>query len=135
MPFSTTEAFIVAAESQLGARLPHAFRTYLITSNGGEIDAANDRWLIHPVFDATDRKRAARSASHIVHETQQARSWRGFPPRGVAFASNGSDDHLVFMPDPQDTGQLGSAVFLWQHETASLTQVAEAFDELQCGVS
>ena len=130
MAFPTTEAFIATGESQLGVRLPDAFRAYLITSNGGEIDAANDSWLIHPVFDDTDRKRAARSASHIVHETQQARSWVGFPTQGVAFASNGSGDYLVFLPNPKDRRRLGSAVFLWQHETRTLTQVAEAFDDL-----
>jgi len=130
MPFPTIESFIAAAEAQLGVRFPDAFRTYLIASNGGEIDAADESRLIHPVFDDSDRKRAARSASHIVYETRQARSWAGFPAQGVAFASNGSGDHLAFLPDPGDTQRLGSVVFLWQHETRALTQVAEAFDEL-----
>ena len=130
MPFSTTETFIAAAEAQLDVRFPDEFRTYLIASNGGEVEAVNDSWLIHPVFDDTDRKRTARSASHIVSETHEARSWVGFPPQGVAFASNGSGDHLVFLPNPKDTKRLGSAVFLWQHETRTLTQAAEAFDDL-----
>jgi len=128
--FPTTEARIAAAEAQLGVRLPDALRAYLIASNGGEIEAADDGWLIHPVFDDSDRKRAGRSASHIVNETRQARAWVGFPPRGVAFASNGSGDHLAFLPDPEDSQRLGPAVYLWQHETRMLTRVAEAFDDL-----
>lgn len=134
MPFSTTEAIIAAAEVQLGLQFPEAFRAYLVASNGGEIDTANDSWRIHPVFDDTDRKRAARSASHIVNETRQARAWLGFPPDAVAFASNGSGDHLVFLPDPKDVKRLGSAVFLWQHETRTLSQTAESFDGLQLGI-
>lgn len=130
MPFPTTEEFIRQAESQLGIRLPQDFRAYLIASNGGELEAVEDSWQLHPVFDSSDRKRAARTASHIVQETQQARAWAGFPSNAVAFASNGSGDFLVFLPEPKTPGALDDAVYVWRHETRDVMRVAASFGEL-----
>jgi hypothetical protein len=115
MAFPTTEDRVAAAEVQLGIRLPSGYRTRLMSQNGGEMEAADDDWLVFPVFDGSDRKRASRSANHIVRETQQAATWPGFPEGAVAIASNGTGDLLVFLA--RDKGQLDGRVQYWSHET------------------
>jgi hypothetical protein len=119
MAFPTTEDRIVAAETQLGIRLPDGFRNRLMSQNGGEVEADDDDWTVFPVFDSSDRKRASRSANHIVRETQQAATWPGFPERAVAIASNGTGDLLVFLP--RDKLQLDGRVQCWSHETQKCT--------------
>jgi hypothetical protein len=119
MAFPTTEDRIVAAETQLGTRLPAGYRIRLIAQNGGEIEADDDDWSVFPVFDSSDRKRASRSANHIVRETQQAATWPGFPKGAVAIASNGTGDLLVFLA--RDEHQLDGRVQCWSHETQECT--------------
>ena len=127
MAFPATEEVIAAEETRLATRFPAAFRAYLKAINGGEIEIADDVWQVHSALDTTDRKRAARSASHIARETAAARQWSGFPPAAVAIADNGSGDRLVLVPDDRDPTVLASAVYLWSHETGQLTRVAEEF--------
>jgi SMI1 / KNR4 family (SUKH-1) len=119
MAFPTTEERVVAAEAQLGTRLPAGFRKRLISQNGGEIETADDDWQVFPVFDSSDRKRASRSANHIVRETQEAAKWPGFPAGGVAIASNGTGDLLVFLG--RESGQLDGRAQYWSHETQECT--------------
>ena len=116
MAFPTTEARVQAAEAELGVRLPEEFRRRLIANNGGELSTADDDWQVFPVFDATDRKRAARSANHIVHETSRARRSQRFPDGAVAIAANGTGDLLVFLGQ-RGTNGLDGRVFHWCHET------------------
>ncbi len=85
---------------------------------------------VFPVFDDSDRKKAARSASHIVRETALARAWRGFPAEGVAFAANGSGDLLVFLPRESDPAELASEVYLWSHENGTCACIASSLLEL-----
>jgi hypothetical protein len=125
MAFPTTEDRIAAAEAQLGTRLPAEYRNRLISQNGGELETADDSWQVFPVFDSSDRKRASRSANHIVRETQQAATWPGFPEGAVAIASNGTGDLLVFLP--RDKNQLDGRVQLWSHETQECTPTALDF--------
>jgi hypothetical protein len=117
MAFPVDESLIAAAEQQLGRRLPDALRKRLLRNNGGEIQTEDDDWTLHPVWDATDRKRMSRTANHIVRETRQAREWRSFPEGAIAVASNGTGDHLVV--------RVGSAeIELWDHETGECHAVA-----------
>lgn len=115
MAFPTTEDRVAAAERELGARLPAEYRNRLISNNGGELETAEDVWQVFPVSDDTDRKRAGRSANHIVRETQQAAQWPGFPPGAVAVATNGSGDYLVFLRRPD--GNCDGRLQLWSHES------------------
>lgn len=130
MAFPTDIEFIKAAESDLGVLLPQEWRRRLLSSNGGELFAAEDDWAIFPVFDSSDRKKASRSANHIVQENQSAREWRGFPATAVAIAENGSGDYLVLFPSQSSPGVLDEKVFLWSHETGTLSLVANTLGEL-----
>jgi hypothetical protein len=130
MPFPTALEFILEAEQQLAVRFPESFRTHLLQLNGGEVEVADDSWQIHPVFDKSDRKRMARSANHVVHETSRARSWAGFPSLAVTIATNGAGDRLVLLPSTDEPQRLGGAVYRWNHETHQLTLVASDFGKL-----
>jgi hypothetical protein len=130
MPFPTTLECIVEAENQLGVQLPESFRSHLLVSNGSEVDVEDDTWRVYPVFDKSDRKRIARTANHVVYETNQARSWPGFPAQGVAIADNGAGDKLVLLPSAYDAKRLGSAVLFWDHETRQTSFVADDFGKL-----
>jgi hypothetical protein len=125
MAFPTDLEFIETAESALGVLLPPTWRHRLLSSNGGELFAAEEDWTIFPVFDSSDRKKASRSANHIVRENQSAREWHGFPPTAVAIAENGSGDYLVFLPSQSSPGVLEDRVLLWSHETGALSSIAE----------
>ena len=117
MPFPTSEEFISQAETRLGVRLPDSYRAHLLVQNGGELEVGDESWNLFPVADNSDRKRLARSANHIVAEAAGARAWAGFPPKGIAIASNGAGDFLPLMPDEADPSRLGPVVHLWEHET------------------
>ena len=127
MPFPTKAQWIDAAETALGLKLPAEFRAYLVASNGGEVETENDTWEIHPVLDASDRKRVARSANHILRETTVAREWPGFPSGAVAIGTNGTGDRLVFLPAAHDPTALDERVFRWDHETGEALPLAENF--------
>src|SRR5262245_24277910 len=60
MPFNIAERFIRAAEDELGARLPHSYRQAMMASNGGGVAAYDDVWMLHPIFDKSDRRRLSR---------------------------------------------------------------------------
>ena len=128
MPFDLAESFIIAAESVLGARLPSAYRKAMLRSNGGELRLDEDSWFQHPIADTSDRKRLARSANHILMETQACQRWPRFPRDAVAIASNGAGDQLVFV---RQGAEFQAAVYLWSHETGSLAKVANDFAVLE----
>src|SRR5687767_769770 len=117
MPFPTSEEFVAESEARLGVRLPDSLRAHLLVENGGEMEVDDEDWTIFPVADTSDRKRIARSASHIVAEAANARAWRGFPPSGVAIASSGGGDFLILLPDEADPTRLAPTVYRWDHET------------------
>ena len=126
MPFPVNEERVVAAEEELGRCLPDELRHRLMRDNGGEVEAAAPRqgaeehfdphWELHPVWDDSDRKRAARSASHIVRETAEARGWDRFPAEAIAIASNGTGDRLILRPGSDELA-------LWDHETGQVLAV------------
>ena len=69
MPFPVEVDRIHEAERLLGHKLPMDLRVRLHRENGGEVRALGDMWRLFPVFDASDRRRIARTAYHIVRET------------------------------------------------------------------
>jgi hypothetical protein len=99
--------------------------------NGGEITAMPLRehdqadfdpyWELHPVWDDSDRRRAARTASHIVGEAAEARAWPRFPDGAIAVASNGTADRLIVLPDADD-------FLYWNHEDGSTLPVRIRWD-------
>lgn len=116
MPFPVSEQRIIDAEQALGRTLPQELRQRLRHNNGGEVVVEDDNWLLHPVWDPTNRQTIGRTASHILVETAEARSWASFPPDGVSLASNGSGDRLI-------TCRNDDRIFLWEHETGECLPV------------
>ena len=130
MPFSTEERFIAAAERDLGIALPQAFRAHPIISNVGKVEALDDTWELNPVFDTSDRRHIARTASHIVSETASARKWRNFHEGAVAVASDGCGNYLVFLRAKHHSALLRDAVFVWWHEGGEVEELAKDFAAL-----
>jgi hypothetical protein len=128
MPFDLNESFVLAAEQELGARLPESYRAAMLRANGGELEVQEDSWLQYPIADTSDRKRLSRSANHIIKETEVCRRWPRFPGNAVAIAGNGAGDHLVFV---KQGASFEPAVYLWSHEAGSLEKVVNDFAELE----
>lgn len=130
MPFPLDPKYIRETEQKLSTRFPLAYRDKMIRDNGGQIEAADDVWELYPFFDSSDRKRIARTCNDIVRETKQMRDWPGFPAGAVAIAENGTGDQLIFLPGETGAGELGAAVFWWDHETGEIQRIADDFSEL-----
>ena len=130
MPFPVDPKYVRDSEEKLSTTFPSMFKGKMLRDNGGSIDAAGDTWWLYPFFDAGDRKRTARTCNDIVRETRRMREWSNFPTGGVAIASNGTADQLVFLPGQESKDELGPAVYWWDHETGELQKVAEDFTEL-----
>ncbi len=124
MPFPTTDDRIDAAEKVLAIKLPWAWRDRLLRANGGELDGG---WQVFPVQDTSDRKRAGRTANHLVHENATARGWPGFPAEAVAIGEDGSGNYLVLLRSGSAL-ELGEQVYCWDHETGELTAVGSCGD-------
>ena len=129
MPFPLDSVFINRAADKLGIRLPLSYIAHMQRSNGGQVEAANDNWQLFPIFDDSDKNRAKRTCNDIVRETKVARQWSSFPANGVAIASNGGGDLLVFLPN-ESNERLAEQVNWWDHETGELAVVADDFGEL-----
>ena len=123
MAFPTTEEQLHRAEKEIGLALPSQLRARLLQENGGEISAGDDVWELFPVKDTSDRKRLARTANHLLRETEEARKWPDFPSEAVAIASNGTGNYLILRPADRASGALSETVFLWDHETGSADPV------------
>jgi hypothetical protein len=131
VPFPVDEARIAEAERELGRRLPIDLRKRLMRDNGGDLTAmpvreAQDEdfdpyWELHPVSDGSDRRRAARTASHILREAAEAGSWPGFPDGAIPFAHNGTGDRLLIASDSDD-------ILYWNHEDGSTLRVRVWWD-------
>ena len=127
MAFPAAPELVTQAESALGVVFPPALRARLLHNNGGDIDTGDDVWQLFPVQDMSDRKRAARTANHIVSENSQARAWAGFPAGAIAIAGNGSGDLLVYVPEAS-AAQPHNRVLLWEHDTGELRPVHVNWD-------
>ena len=130
MPFPVDIKYIIETEQELGLVFPDNFKSKMTKENGGELMTEDDDWQLFPFFDKSDNKRMSRTCNHIVLETQQARTWNHFPDNGIAIASNGSGDNLILLPLDTDNKKLREEIYLWQHETGDIQQVAKTIDEL-----
>jgi len=128
MPFTTEQKFIARTQEALHRRLPVAYIDRMLRSNGGTLECDGDEWVMHPIFDDSDRKRLARTCNDIVRETKSAREWASFPPSAVAIGANGSGDMLVFLVENDE--RFGDAVYIWEHETGQIRQVASSVEVL-----
>jgi len=128
MPFDLAASLIDALERDLGASLPKSFADAMRAANGGELDVDGDDWQQYPIEDTSDRKRAGRTANHVLKETGRLRQWARFPQEALAIAENGSGDQLVLL---RDGNRFGPAIHRWAHETGLLTKVADDFSELR----
>ena len=128
MPFDLAESFLLAAECELGARLPKSYRLAMLRENGGDIEIDDDDWQQYPVADTSDRKRLSRSANHILKETDSCRGWARFPEHAVAIAGNGAGDQLVLL---KQNGVIAPEVYAWLHESGELKKVADDFSLLK----
>ena len=119
MAFPASEELVAQAERELGRDLPDELRRRLIENNGGEIAVVPwpDVWSLYPVRDDTDRRRLARTASHIVRqhtELAELREAGDLPDDAIAIAENAGGDLLL---------RLASESFaVWDHETAELDE-------------
>ena len=100
----------------------------MVQSNGGELETEEDSWEQYQIADTSDRERLARTANHILKETQLCRAWNGFPEAALAIAHNGAGDRLVF---PKQGKVFEPSVYVWSHETRALEKVANDFSELR----
>ena len=119
MAFPVDEERIEAAERALGRTLPPRLRERLRRDNGGDLDLGElGPWQLHPVWDDGDRRRVARTASHVVRETEEAHE--GIPdlPEGaVVVAADGSGDLLLLLAGEDEPR-------LHDHETGELEPVS-----------
>jgi len=127
MPFDLAPSFVEAAEREIGGTLPASYVAAMRASNGGELDVLGDDWQQYPIADTSDRKRLARTANHMIKETQSLLQWPTFPKQGLAIAWNGSGDQLLLL---REGNVFAEAVYHWSHETGALTKIANAFSEL-----
>jgi hypothetical protein len=119
MGFPVEEERVAEAEGKLGRQLPPELRVRLMRENGGEVEVRgypgdDPVWQLHPVWDPSDRKRAKRSANHVVRETQE--SVDDLPEGTVVIAGNGTGDLLVLVLDDDQP-------HWWDHETGELHPV------------
>ena len=130
MPFPLEERFILLAEEKINGSLPHYYREKIKESNGGDIEALGDSWLLYPIADTSDKKRLKRTCNNIVTETESARKWYGFPEDVIAVGENGRGDRLILRR--QSRSKFGEEIFVWDHETLEVKSVAKNFDKLNC---
>jgi hypothetical protein len=114
VPFPVERKYVEEAEAKLAVRFPAAFVARMMRSNGGEVHVAGETWWLFPFWDRTDRKRLSRTSNDVVRETNNAREMSWFPARGVAIASNGAGDHLLFLPATEEPSRLGPEVHCWR---------------------
>ena len=99
--------------------------------NGGEVETGDDAWQLYPFLDSSDNKRLARTCNDITRETQNARSWSGFPANAIAIGANGAGDQLVLLKNSENESELSPIVCWWDHETGRAHEVAKDFSELE----
>jgi hypothetical protein len=125
MPFPVDCSFVTAAEEQLGVRFPESYVLSMCASNGG--NTPDDRWILHPIYDSSDRKRMKRTSNHVVRETQAKREYDNFPPGGVVIGENLEGGLLLLLPDESDPSRLSEVVYWWHPFHGNLDVVARDF--------
>lgn len=129
LAFNLEEKFILAAETELKAKLPENYKTAMQKNNGGEIEVAGDIWEQYPIFDTSDRKRIARTCNHIISETRSSEGFGNFPVNALAIAGNGCGDQLILL---KQNGNYSDSVYIWSHETGEVVKVSSCISELTC---
>ena len=126
------DAEIARAEGALGAVLPTGLKSVWVQRNGCDLTledvACGDYWRLFPVRDERSRKALGRTAVDIVVEQQGAKQWSGFPVNALAIASNDSGDFLVLL---KTGASFGETVYLWDHESTDLVEVAGTILEFE----
>jgi SMI1-KNR4 cell-wall len=130
MPFPIDIKYIIETEQELGLIFPDNFKLRMTRENGGKLVTDEDDWQLFPFFDKSDNKRMSRTCNHIVLETKQARAWKNFPSNGIAIASNGAGDKLILLPSDNNNKQLREEIYLWQHETGDVQEIAKTISDL-----
>ena len=124
MLFPVDVRFVRKAEEELGTQLPAAYVAHITKTNGGM--SPDERWILHPIFDATDRKRITRTANHVVSETKRARGLTFFPASGVVIGESHEGHLLILLPDPESPERLGDAVYWWYPNGGDITLLASS---------
>jgi hypothetical protein len=107
------EALVLAAESELGIRLPDALKAAWLHCNCNELRGG---WRIFPVFDPANPRRTCNS---IVYENLKAPWGQRVRALGLlTIGDNGTGNQLVLKVEH---GVASPEVFHWQHETERLT--------------
>jgi hypothetical protein len=127
MPFPTEMKFVRRTEERLGVLLPLSYVNAMCHENGGDLIIAEEEWQLHPIFDDRDRTRLKRTCNDVVRETNEARTWSGFPPNGVCIGVNGFGDCLIFLPAVKDPNRLSEVIYCWRHETGEIEPIASSF--------
>jgi len=96
--------------------------------NGG--NTTDDRWILHPIADASDRTRLKRTANHVIRETEAARQHPGFPKNAIVIGENMENTLLLLIPHNNDANRFDSAVYSWHPFHRELTKVADDFADL-----
>ena len=122
MGLPTSENCIALVERSGGFTLPAKWKQMLLRSNGFAVEANQDDWDAFPVRDDSSRKHIARSANHILRETESLRDFPRFPPDAIAIASNGGGDCLVLFAKKSD-------IYVWHHETGQLDLADVSYPE------
>ena len=128
MAFDLDEKYILETENKLSGRLPDTYKKEMMQNNGGTVYLDDEDWELFPIADTSDKKRIARSANHIIYETNQANKWLKFPEDALAIASDGYGNLLIFK---KENDKYSNEIYLWNHETGDLEQVANDFNELE----
>ena len=128
MPFELPEDQLEKTENELGAKLPTAYRSAMLKSNGGYAYVGEDSWDFYPIKDTSDRKRISRTCNHILSETESCREFGYFPAGAIAIAGNGCGDQLIFL---READRILDKVSVWLHEDGSVSEVAPDFGAIE----
>jgi hypothetical protein len=132
MPFPIERQWIDAAEEKLGTRFPSSYKAAMAKRNGGSVQAMDGEWELYPIRDDSSPERTRRTVNDVVYETLESRTWQDFPSKGVAIASDGTGDKLVFISLGEGL-PLRPTVYWWDHEYGHMREVADDFAELVAG--
>jgi len=128
MPFPIDNKYIIETELELNVKFPTEFKSLMKKSNGGEIFTDKFEFNMYPFFDKSDKKKISRTYNHIELETKNAQEWGNYPENGIAIGSDGLGNQVTLMHD--GNGILNKEVYLWNHETGKIQEIAESINNL-----
>ena len=131
MAFPVDEKWILEAENRLKVTLPKEYKASISQINGGTVVAFEETWDLYPIWDKSNRKRLKRTCNDIVHETEVCNDCYGFPERGIAIATNGCGDQLIFLPAKNNPEILEPMVYFWSHETGEIKKISDTFSQIK----